>query len=88
MPIVGLNRKAKPIHIYEAIDYGDWPKPSKHETFSSFLNRVSDDEYITKILMRIGYGEPTRGEYERRLDDLRDEFHRIYNRLYEILRRN
>jgi hypothetical protein len=82
MPIKGRDRKAKPSDVYRAYhERPDQPKPDRHETFKNYLSRLGDEDPFLEMVIKMGYGEPTRLEYLRRLDEIAEQLYSLRDEL-------
>lgn len=86
MPVKGRQRKAKPFDVFLAYaEHPLHPSPSKHETFKGFVERLDgNSDNFLRMLIEEGYGEPSRQEYIRRLDDLSESLNRLRSKLFSM----
>jgi hypothetical protein len=82
MPVVGRHKKAKVADVYKAyMERPDRPVPGPHEKFSDYRKRLPDEDPFWEMVVKMGYGEPTRMEYLRRLGEIAELLYSLRDEL-------
>jgi len=81
MARLGRDRKAKPRAVWGAYPDSEKPgnpQPRKSETFASFRARLEGGrDPLLRMLIELGYDEPSQSEYLLRLHGVREVLHRL-----------
>ena len=84
MPITGLERKAYPRVIWEAMPYPPEDiTPAKGETFTRVLERMGDTDPLFRFLMELSREGTTQRKYLWALEAAISELRTIHEKLYK-----